>query len=211
MPAGDAGMLQTIASLDVDSGPRFRYFPQHPSDEELEGAEAQGSQGVSVSLSEHLPLLAEAPDGIKKLRGLILELAVRGKLVPQDPSDEPASELLKRIAAEKARLVAEGTCKKPKANPLDDAESPIFNIAPGWDSAPLGDVVDIIRGITFPSSEKSKTPEAGRVRCLRTSNVQDKIEWGDILYIRSPKAHGFVQPFDTAKAIAKLRGCYLSA
>lgn len=37
-------MLQTIASLDVDSGPRFRYFPQHPSDEEFEGAEAQGSQ-----------------------------------------------------------------------------------------------------------------------------------------------------------------------
>lgn len=140
---------------------------------------------MSASLSEHLPLLAGAPDGVKKLRGLILELAVRGKLVPQDPSDEPASELLKRIAAEKARLVAEGTCKKPKANPLDDAESPIFNIAPGWDSAPLGDVVDIIRGITFPSSEKSKTPEAGRVRCLRTSNVQDKIEWGDILYIRS--------------------------
>ncbi len=42
--------------------------------------------------------------GIKKLRELILELAVRGKLVPQDPNDEPASELLKRIAAEKAEL-----------------------------------------------------------------------------------------------------------
>ncbi|CAI0927026.1 hypothetical protein [Serratia quinivorans] len=43
--------------------------------------------------------------GIKKLRELILELAVRGKLVPQDPNDEPASELLKRIAAEKVELV----------------------------------------------------------------------------------------------------------
>lgn len=42
--------------------------------------------------------------GIKKLRELILELAVRGKLVLQDPSDEPASMLLERIACEKARL-----------------------------------------------------------------------------------------------------------
>lgn len=50
--------------------------------------------------------------GIKKLRELILELAVRGKLVPQDPNDEPASELLKRIAAEKAELVKQGKIKK---------------------------------------------------------------------------------------------------
>jgi hypothetical protein len=49
--------------------------------------------------------------GIKKLRELILELAVRGKLVPQDPNDEPASELLKRIAAEKAELVKQGKLK----------------------------------------------------------------------------------------------------
>jgi hypothetical protein len=71
-----------------------------------------------VSLPDHLDLIAAAPEGIRKLRGLILELAVRGKLVPQDPNDEPASELLKRIAKERARLEAEGVCKKPKATPL---------------------------------------------------------------------------------------------
>ncbi|MCX7188801.1 MAG: restriction endonuclease subunit S, partial [Methylotenera sp.] len=49
--------------------------------------------------------------GIKKLRELILELAVRGKLVPQDANDEPASELLKHIQTEKATLVAEGKIK----------------------------------------------------------------------------------------------------
>ncbi len=69
---------------------------------------------MSVVLSEHLPLLASAPDGIQKLRGLILELAVRGKLVAQDPNDEPASELLKKIAEERARLEVEGVCKKSK-------------------------------------------------------------------------------------------------
>ena len=52
--------------------------------------------------------------GIKKLRELILELAVRGKLVPQDESDEPASELLKRIAAEKARLVGRNSHRKTR-------------------------------------------------------------------------------------------------
>lgn len=49
--------------------------------------------------------------GIKKLRELILELAVRGKLVPQDPNDEPASVLLERIAAEKAELMKQGKLK----------------------------------------------------------------------------------------------------
>jgi len=74
---------------------------------------------MSALLTENLTLLASAPNGIRRLRELILELAVRGKLLPQDPSDEPANELLKRIAEEKARLVAEGKIKKDKA--VDDA------------------------------------------------------------------------------------------
>ena len=71
--------------------------------------------------------------GIKKLRELILELAVRGKLVPQDEKDEPASELLKRIAAEKAKLVTEGKIKKskPLAGITDD-EKP-FELPKGWE------------------------------------------------------------------------------
>ena len=63
--------------------------------------------------------------GIKKLRELILELAVRGKLVPQDPDDEPASELLQRIQVEKAKLIAEGKIKKDKPLlPISDEEKP---------------------------------------------------------------------------------------
>ncbi len=122
--------------------------------------------------------------GVKKLRELILELAVRGKLVPQDPNDEPASELLKRIQAEKARLMKEGKLKKEKPlPPITDEEKP-FELPQGWDYASFGDVVEIIRGITFPGSEKTKAPEPGRIACLRTTNVQDQIEWDDILYIR---------------------------
>ncbi|MBQ1782175.1 MAG: restriction endonuclease subunit S [Gammaproteobacteria bacterium] len=70
--------------------------------------------------------------GIKKLRELILELAVRGLLVPQDPNDEPASELLKKIAAEKARLFKEGKIKKEKALPAITEEEKPFEIPQGW-------------------------------------------------------------------------------
>ncbi len=71
--------------------------------------------------------------GVKKLRELILELAVRGKLVPQDASDEPASELLKRIEAEKAKLIKEGKIKaqKPLAV-IGDDEKP-FELPMGWE------------------------------------------------------------------------------
>lgn len=71
--------------------------------------------------------------GIKKLRELILELAVRGKLEPQDANDEPASDLLQKIAAEKSRLIAEGKIKKDKPlPPITDDERP-FELPQGWE------------------------------------------------------------------------------
>lgn len=76
--------------------------------------------------------------GIKKLRELILELAVRGKLVPQDPNDEPASELLKRIAAEKAELVKQGKIKKQKPlAKINEDETP-FELPESWEWTSLG-------------------------------------------------------------------------
>ena len=59
-------------------------------------------------LLSNLDLLATAPGGVARLRELILTLAVQGKLVPQDPADEPASVLLQKIRAEKDRLIAAG-------------------------------------------------------------------------------------------------------
>lgn len=57
----------------------------------------------------------------KKLRQKILDLAIRGKLVSQDPNDEPASVLLERIRAEKERLIAEGKIKRPKKSKASSA------------------------------------------------------------------------------------------
>ncbi|HIF6300967.1 TPA: restriction endonuclease subunit S [Klebsiella michiganensis] len=82
--------------------------------------------------------------GIKKLRELILELAVRGKLVPQDPNDEPASELLKRIAAEKAELVKQGKIKKQKPLPEISEEEKPFELPEGWEWVRLGDLTSKI-------------------------------------------------------------------
>ncbi|EAP5925510.1 restriction endonuclease subunit S, partial [Salmonella enterica] len=93
--------------------------------------------------------------GIKKLRELILELAVRGKLVPQDPNDEPASVLLKRIAAEKAELVKQGKIKKQKPLPEISEEEKPFELPVGWEWVRLGEISDAVTGNAFKTSEYS--------------------------------------------------------
>ena len=65
-------------------------------------------------LLQHFERISEAPDAIPRLRRFILDLAVRGKLVEQDPNDEPAADLLKRIQGEKAQMVKIGVLKKEK-------------------------------------------------------------------------------------------------
>ena len=93
--------------------------------------------------------------GIKKLRELILELAVRGKLVPQDPNDEPASVLLERIAAEKAQLVKDKKIKKPKAQPeISDEEKP-FELPKGWAWCRIGTIFNSIMSGGTPSKRES--------------------------------------------------------
>ena len=72
----------------------------------------------------------QSPASVQRLRRFILDLAVRGKLIPQDPNDEPASELLKQIAKEKARLVKAGEIKRPKKLPPID-EIP-YSLPPSW-------------------------------------------------------------------------------
>ncbi|QBH04644.1 restriction endonuclease subunit S [Xanthomonas oryzae] len=128
---------------------------------------------MTTLLTRNLPLLAGAPNGIKKLRELILELAVRGKLVPQDPNDEPASELLQRIAGEKARLVAEGKIKKQKALTERDDEEKAFDLPAGWALARLSDVVNVLNGRAYKKEEllDNGTP------VLRVGNLFTSSHW----------------------------------
>ena len=78
--------------------------------------------------------------GISKLRELILELAVRGKLVPQDDNDEPASVLLEKIAVEKAQLIKDKKIKKPRTLPKFIKEDEPFELPLGWEWCLLLDI-----------------------------------------------------------------------
>ncbi|MDO9273713.1 MAG: hypothetical protein Q7T94_11945, partial [Rugosibacter sp.] len=88
---------------------------------------------TAALLEAHFDTAFAAPDGIRKLRELILTLAMQGKLVPQDPSDPPASQLLRDIEAEKSRLWRDGKIKAPKPLPeIKSAEMP-YALPRGWE------------------------------------------------------------------------------
>ena len=90
-------------------------------------------------LFAHFDRIAAAPDAIPRLRRFILDLAVRGKLVPQDPNDEPASELLKQITAEKARVAKAGKVRRQKTKSTKIPDTP-FELPVQWEWAAIDDV-----------------------------------------------------------------------
>ena len=106
-------------------------------------------------LAEHFHILFTTESSIDALKQTLLQLAVMGKLVPQDPSDEPASELLKRIAEEKARLVAEGRLKKQKPLCDIDEDEAFFELPSSWTWARFGNICaikgELVRPEDFPS------------------------------------------------------------
>ena len=108
----------------------------------------------------------------KKLRQKILDLAIRGKLVPQDPNDEPASVLLERIRAEKEQLIKEGKIKRTKKSNASDTshyENMPYTLPNGWCWCKLGDLCSFESGFAF-SSNDFKT---SGIPLVRISNIQD--------------------------------------
>ncbi|EIP7203295.1 restriction endonuclease subunit S, partial [Salmonella enterica] len=112
-------------------------------------------------ISEHFDTLFTTEASIDALKQTILQLAVMGKLVPQDPNDEPASELLKRIAQEKAQLVKDGKIKKQKPLPPISDDEKLFELPKGWEWSRLNDVLmeDTQNGIsTKANNDKNGIP-----------------------------------------------------
>ena len=105
----------------------------------------------------------------KKLRQKILDLAIHGKLVPQDPNDEPASVLLERIRAEKERLVKEGKIKKSKSSRTTDTshyEHVPFEVPSSWEWCNLEDIcVFLSRGKSPKYSENDRTYPVFAQKC----------------------------------------------
>jgi type I restriction enzyme, S subunit len=83
--------------------------------------------GDAARLIAHYERIADAPDAIARLRRFILDLAVRGKLVPQDPRDEPASELLKRVEKERAQVVRLRRASHDEPEPIAGDQEPFLD------------------------------------------------------------------------------------
>ena len=107
----------------------------------------------------------------KKLRQKILDLAIRGNLVPQDPNDEPASVLLKRIRAEKERLIKEGKIKRSKNSASDDEIEAPFEIPESWEWVRLGDFLLLLSGQDFPP-QKYNSEKKGIPYIIGASNIE---------------------------------------
>ena len=116
----------------------------------------------------------------KALRQKILDLAIHGKLVPQDPNDEPASVLLERIKAEKERLIKEGKIKRSKksAKSSDTPHYP-YLLPNGWEWCNLEDIVCELKYVT---SEKSLS--VGKIAVLRMGNITNvgTIDYSNLVY-----------------------------
>ena len=123
-------------------------------------------------ISQHFDTLFNTEASIDALKQTILQLAVVGKLVPQDPNDEPASELLKRIEQEKAQLVKEGKIKKQKPFPsISDDEKP-FELPQGWEWCRIGEIIVNMDAGWSPSCSPEPSPNENIWGVLKTTAVQ---------------------------------------
>ena len=119
-------------------------------------------------LEQHFDTAFAAPDGIAKLRELILTLAMQGKLVEQDPNDPPASVLLKEIEAERKRGSHEGTKtrRKEKLPPIKPEEVP-YELPQGWEWVRLGEICSYIQRGTGPKYVDFSTRRVISQKCVR--------------------------------------------
>lgn len=134
-------------------------------------------------LLSNLDLLATAPGGVAKLRELILTLAVQGKLVPQDPADEPASVLLQRIRVEKDWLIAESKIKRDKSLAAIAEEEKPFDLPRGWAWVKGRDLFSVIRGVTYQKTDARDVPTEDHLPILRANNIRGSINFDDLVYV----------------------------
>ena len=114
-------------------------------------------------IAQHFDILFTTEHSIDQLKQTILQLAVMGKLVPQDPNDEPASVLLEKIATEKEQLIKDKVIKKQKPlPPIGDDEKP-FELPVGWKWVRLGSIISLISGQHLKPSEYFETKSENAV------------------------------------------------
>ena len=119
---------------------------------------------------ENFDTIFKNKTSLETLDKVILDLAIKGKLVEQNQDDEPASELIKRIKAEKQRLIDEKVIKKEKPlPPIEDEEIP-FDIPNNWEWVRLGNIIQVINGYAYKSNEYVKE---SKYQLIRLGNVKN--------------------------------------
>ncbi len=163
----------------VPGGIKTEIKPKHllpllvqiPSDIEDQKRIVQTFQKKNKKIEEILSQQSHQLYFLKELRQKILQDAGQGKLVPQDPNDEPASVLLERIKAEKEKLVREKKIKKEKPLPPIKPEEIPFEIPENWVWCRLGELtIEILGGYAFDSQRYSKSETNNQV--IRLGNVK---------------------------------------
>ena len=136
----------------------------------------------ALSLVDNISYNATCVDeDIDVLQSRILELAIQGKLVPQDENDEPASVLLERIRAERKEKLG----KKYVESYIYKGDDNCYyeNMPKNWVKCRLSDIADLERGITFSASAKETIKTKKNIACIRTANVQDELDLDDLIYV----------------------------
>jgi|HubBroStandDraft_2_1064218.scaffolds.fasta_scaffold02689_5 type I restriction enzyme S subunit len=146
--------------------------------------------------------ISDAPDAIPHLRRFILDLAVRGRLVEQDPTDEPASDLLKRIKVKKAAIIKGGAVRTEKPLPRSAENELPYRIPPTWSWSQVAEI-----GIINPRNTADDQVQASFVPMPRisaeygVSSTHEVRPWGDI-------KSGFTHFAEGDVALAKITPCF---
>lgn len=127
-------------------------------------------------LAEHFHTLFTTESSIDALKQTLLQLAVMGKLVPQDPNDEPASELLKRIADAKEQAASQGRVRKVKTATDYRASDTEVTVPAGWSLSTVGEVTICRDGERIPVSQAEREGRAKTYDYYGASGVIDKID-----------------------------------
>ncbi|MGK0466394.1 MAG: type I restriction enzyme S subunit [Clostridium sp.] len=132
---------------------------------------------------EHQETVFQTPESMQELRNVVLQLAIEGKLVPQDATDEPSSDLIKRIQVEKDKLLKEGKIKKQRPLPkIEEGEVP-FEIPDSWKCIRLGTICKKIGAGSTPTGGKSVYKDNG-VKFIRSQNVyNDGLRISNVAFI----------------------------
>jgi type I restriction enzyme S subunit len=152
-------------------------------------------------LLKYFEEISETSEAVPRLRRFILDLAVRGKLVEQNPKDEPAAELLKRIEVEKERLTKPGELRNHQTQPLNEEQIP-FTIPSAWSWGQLAQI-----GIINPRNDEEDNAEASFVPMpmiyaeYARPNEHEIRPWGEI-------KKGFTHFAEGDVGLAKITPCF---